>query len=451
VKRGMKSGTLVSLAVLVLIPLLLAATQPARVEAQAAGEGYWQQTATEPVPYEWDDESSYSVDDGSSTQTIVSLGTGDSFRSTATWTSPKASYQGGERVELTLGLKIAAYVWNGKDDGYLHLGLNFVGDYIYARIDVAGMSAGSSTAGRIWLTDASGEYSFGVTTDNGRQVVSSAGGTVTAIFPPGYATGDLMAIYVSTKSGMARYTYAWVAEGDVARTTTAEPPVDSGARFSSISRHVEIFPDANPDEITFANPRSVLKVGDHVVVGENSNAIITFSDLSTLMIKGPAEIVISSGVHQPTALEILSGNLWGNFKKVLSGETSELKANLSTVGIKGTTIVLDVSDDAETLKVLEGEVEFTSLADGAVEKVSGGETASATSGGLSEKTTFDIKAESEQWSAAFEAMKATADGISNTADSGSTKIVWLFVLGAIIFLGLVAIFLLARKLMKVPN
>jgi hypothetical protein len=215
-----------------------------------------------------------------------------------------------------------------------------------------------------------------------------------------------------------------------------------------MSGKVEVFPDGHPEDIVFATPRTVLKVGDHIVVGEDSNAVVSFADYSVLMVKSESEVITQGPVSRAGKVEILKGDLWLNIKKIVSGEAIEVKANLSATGIEGTTIVLNVSDGAETLKVLEGVATFTSLVDGAVEMVSSGETVTATPEGLSEKTTFDTGAEAEQWSAAFAAMGITSDGITYTAPSESTPWVWVSVLSAIILLGLVAIFLFARKLMQ---
>jgi hypothetical protein len=178
--------------------------------AQADAVGHWQQTGTDTSAKQSDETNTYSLGVGSATQTMVSPGTGDRFASTVTWSSPKASYQAGETVELALQVKIDTYVWNGKNDGYLHLGLNSVGDSVTARIDAAGMTYGSVTGGAVRLVDDKGEYYFSVKTDNGTQVISSAGGTVRAQFPAGYSDGELRTIYVENACGAARYTYAWV-------------------------------------------------------------------------------------------------------------------------------------------------------------------------------------------------------------------------------------------------
>lgn len=210
-----RSSSALSLTVLLLLVL---GAGPAAVGQE--DDGYWLLTGMDPGVRESDDTHTYALSDGSATQRIVAPDVGDRFVSTATWSRPNDTYRGGETVQLTLSVRVIEYVWNGTDDGYIHLGLNHVGDNVQARIDVPGMDYGGVTAGAVDLTDAAGEHSFGVGADSGSIVVSEAGGTVSAVFPAGYESGERKDIRVITQSGVARYTYTWV-WGEAPTTTTA--------------------------------------------------------------------------------------------------------------------------------------------------------------------------------------------------------------------------------------
>ncbi|NPV60950.1 MAG: hypothetical protein HPY75_14965 [Actinobacteria bacterium] len=213
-RAGMRS---VALLLGVLLLLSLAAALLAPVEARAEGEeGYWKQTDAEFIASEPDSMGKYTISDGSATQSLYDPNSGDSFKSSATWSSPKGTYKGGEEVSLQLKVWIESYVWKGEEGPYIHDGLNYCKDYIQASIDEAGLR-GAVTAGRINLTQKDGTYTFEVYTDYGKQAVSTNGGTVSAKFPAGYKSGELKAIYVKSKGGVACYTYTWVAG--------AEPPV----------------------------------------------------------------------------------------------------------------------------------------------------------------------------------------------------------------------------------
>lgn len=178
-----------------------------------------------------------------------------------------------------------------------------------------------------------------------------------------------------------------------------EPCVDSGAKFSDISKEVEIFPESNPENIRSAKLHSVLCVNDHIITGEESYAWITFPDLSSIIMKEEAEIIILALPKQEekTVLGQLKGRILMNIKKVIAGESIEVKSNLATIGIKGTTFVSEVSDQGHILKVMEGAVEMTSAINGQKEMVNAGEKASATPSGLSEISAFDVEEESHDW------------------------------------------------------
>ncbi len=176
-----------------------------------------------------------------------------------------------------------------------------------------------------------------------------------------------------------------------------EPCVDSGAKFSSISKVVDIFPDSNPDNLRSAKLYSILCVNDHVLTGEESLAWITFADNSTITMKEESEIVISSPPKEISRLEVLKGRLFMNIKKVLAGESIEVKGNWATCGIKGTTFILEENDTNTTIKLIEGVVDFTSNVTGEKKTIVGGETLSATSTGLSEEKAFNISDEKKNW------------------------------------------------------
>jgi hypothetical protein len=173
--------------------------------------------------------------------------------------------------------------------------------------------------------------------------------------------------------------------------------VDSGARISSISREVEVFHCWDVDSRSYAGSGTVLCAGDHILTGEDSNAIVTFSDLSSLMVKPESEITIIAPPANATKLEIISGKLKMNVQRVLRGDTLEVRSNLAVTSIKGTTIVCEVTESSSTLKVLEGTASFTSTSTGEEILVSAGEMATATVNGLSLPQSFDVDAENASW------------------------------------------------------
>jgi len=286
-----------------------------------------------------------------------------------------------------------------------------------------GLSGGGSSWVDIYLSPGGGPYAgtqwAGVVEG---QPSSSA---VSEFSMPSGSNGTLMTVNLNFQgpggSGTIIYTYGWngsiestasTSTTSAASTTTASvalpaPPIhdepcpsepeDSGARFSSIAKEVEVFPESDQNAIFPAKPNTILYVCDHVMTGEESEAVITFADLSTIRVRPETEIVIASPRLHSTHVDVRKGTLWMKFWKVVLGDAIEVKSNLAVTGIKGTTIVLEVTEGSDVLKVIEGHVEFTSLSTGKTTIVDGGQTATATPQGISEATSFDVAAESKLW------------------------------------------------------
>jgi len=216
-----------------------------------------------------------------------------------------------------------------------------------------------------------------------------------------------------------------------------QPGVDSGARFSSISRNVQMYPDGDPDDVRFATPRTVLEPGMHIFTGDDSMAVITFSDFSVLKLPPNSEIVIGPPSKTPSKTQILAGNLWISIKKIAGKEPLEVKSQLSTTGIKGTTIVLETTKDKVTQKVIEGTVSFTAKANGETTDVSSGEMVTADKNGLGRKTKFDVAAEQASW-----------DTLEKKSRSKTDKLMYYVGIPLILVIAIISTFFIISKRKK---
>ena len=323
-----------------------------------------------------------------------------------------------------------------------------------------GLGGGASSWVRIDLVPGGGPYP-GAGWASATEETTPASAVSEFTIPSG-SEGGLMLVMLQMQSGagsgQTTYTYEWqeTATGATVAPTVTEPiapaetavprptpeplepcdtGADAGARFSSISKEVEVFPESDPGAIFSAKPNTVLHVDDHVLTGEESHAVITFADLSTLFMKEESEVIIDCPGLRSNRIDYRKGTFWLKVKKLVLGDAIEAKTNLATFGIKGTTFVAEVTDEATTLKVIEGEVEFTSLATGEAVMVATGETVTATAEGLSEMTTFDVAAEAALWN---------VDG-ENGNGASLTLVVGVIVVAAIAVVGVAAGFILVRK------
>jgi len=126
-----------------------------------------------------------------------------------TWNAPGSKYHAGDPIEIQLNASITGYVWNGKNDGYLHLGLNYMNAQISARIDLPGIAHGYGTGGSISFKNEDGDYLASVKTDYGKIAVNQMSLDTKASFSAGSKVGDKRSIYVSTSGGSVEYVYTW--------------------------------------------------------------------------------------------------------------------------------------------------------------------------------------------------------------------------------------------------
>ena len=387
-----------------IVALVIATVTP----SAAAGTGAWVLKSTEPLKEVPDSEgdcyNSQEVTVGELSATTYARCTWPSpavdvwSRSQHSWSAaPPARLVAGEQWQITSTTSVE-------------------GTYLSAAL-----TGGGSSWVRIDLVPGGGPYpGAGWASATEENTPASA---VSEFTIPTGGEGGLMLVALSFQgpggAGRTTYTYEWegtapdatgapTVTGTVAPTQGEAPPqpafapcdnpgADSGARFSWISKEVEVFPESDPSAIFSAKPSTALRVYDHVITGEESSTMITFADLSTLVMKAESEVVIWCPELQSPRIEYTKGTFWTSIKKAILGDAIEAKTRLATLGIRGTTFVTEVTPDSTTLKVIEGEIEFSSIVTGEQTRVAAGESATAAMGGLSDTSTFDIETESARW------------------------------------------------------
>ncbi len=174
--------------------------------------------------------------------------------------------------------------------------------------------------------------------------------------------------------------------------------VDSGARFSSLTGEVEVFhANEKRKDRRFVKLNSVLYVGDHIVTGVDSTAIIGFADLSTFLQKPESEIVITTPPETESKIRLVAGNIWANIKKMWKDGTMEVEMSQAIAGTRGTTFVLEERPGSSTTKVLEGVMEVSSKRTKQRILVNAGYMVTATTAGLGPLVRFSTAAEAALW------------------------------------------------------
>ena len=175
----------------------------------AEGEGVWEYVGVDYIDPPAQQNQTTSISEGYASQRVVSPESGDVYEASVRWTAPGTSYEAGQIVRINISAQIDNYVWNGEDDGYIRMGLNYMSTSIAARIDITDVSYGGATRASVYLEDADGNYKCEVSTDNGKIVKQSESREIFAEFPAGRSDDELMSVHVSSQGGLARYNYVW--------------------------------------------------------------------------------------------------------------------------------------------------------------------------------------------------------------------------------------------------
>jgi hypothetical protein len=111
-----------------------------------------------------------------------------------------------------------------------------------------------------------------------------------------------------------------------------------------------------------AKKGETLASGDRVKTGSKSVAIIKFKDNSLVRVRELTELTVTgsmNGAAFSKAVEVKSGVVGFNIKKQQTGEQFKFSSPTSVASIRGTGGSFASSEDADTLIVTEGSIEFS--------------------------------------------------------------------------------------------
>lgn len=180
-------------------------------------------------------------------------------------------------------------------------------------------------------------------------------------------------------------------------------PIDSGIRFSDLSGEVQVRPGDDRLAWDFAELDMVLYHGDVIRVKRDSQMIISLPDMTTFVLRGPAEIVLNLYDEEESKLLLLAGKVITNLKKMIKDGSLDVEMGQAIAGARGTTYVMEEDGFTSTLKVLEGTVSFKPN-NGEELLITDGQMVSATDGVAGEITSFSIEEELSDWDEPTRAM-----------------------------------------------
>ena len=424
---------------------------------RAESTGYWQLDSTDFDLKPDTERDTYSMSNG--TGQVRSAARQDVFAASMTWSAPADRYEAGDLVELALAIQIDEYVWAGdpSDPDYdqANAVLNHMGAYVAARIDQSEIGWSGITGSAVRLADADGADRYLVLADMGKLTVASASGKVSGVFPTGWNDGDMRTVYVTCDAGAIRYNYRWYAPDapPTAVPTPEEPTAQPGTswtipiatprpclgagtvRFGDLYGEVNVRPNSEDDDAyVFAELSTPLCHDDRIRTLPRSGAILSWSDMSTFVMKEDTTIVLDLAVDRPGLIGVLAGNVWANVNLMIKNGSMEVEMSQCVAGIKGTTFICQEDGFSSTVKVIEGVVEITPNV-GKPLTITDGEMVVVTSAGAGPVQEFSVDDEMATWDET--AQQITADAVAE--HKRSFPIVAIVVIVVLLF-GAVGVF-----------
>lgn len=177
---------------------------------------------------------------------------------------------------------------------------------------------------------------------------------------------------------------------------------DAGSRFSDLSGQVEVFhydyeKQEWDEQGDVCKIDTILYVDDKIVTGEDSEAVISFSDMTTFHMRAESAIILDPPPERTSKITLLMGNILVNIKKMIKDGTMEVHMSQAVLGIKGTMLVCRETGTSSEISVLEGAVEIRHRATGKVQTIKAGQTLVATTEGFNPIKEFDAGKERATW------------------------------------------------------
>jgi len=182
---------------------------------------------------------------------------------------------------------------------------------------------------------------------------------------------------------------------------------------------------------------------DRIRTRSRSGAVLSWSDLSTFIMKEDTIIVLDIANEREGLIGVIAGNIMVNMNKMIKDGSMEVVQFNVIAGMKGTTAIFEENGTTSTIKVIEGTVEVRPNA-GAPLTLSDGEMVSATNGVASAVVPFSVEDEMQTWDENGQQMiaQALAERKSSVPSTSSPTWILISAITGLLCFGLIIVILL---------
>lgn len=181
-------------------------------------------------------------------------------------------------------------------------------------------------------------------------------------------------------------------------------------RFGDLHGEVNVRPNAEDDDTyIFAELDTPLRHDDRIRTLPKSGAILSFSDMSTFVMKEDSIIVLDIANERDTKIGLVAGNIWVNLKKMVADGSMEIEMSQAVAGLKGTNITCSSKTGEDRIQVLRGVASVMIKATQERLELKEGEELIIKPGGKKEVVPIDVKAVQETWQKDLEKLGDTIE------------------------------------------
>jgi hypothetical protein len=171
-------------------------------------------------------------------------------------------------------------------------------------------------------------------------------------------------------------------------------------KFGDLHGEVNVRPnDEDDDAYIFAELSTPLHHNDRIKTLTRSGAILSFSDMSTFVMKEDTTIVLDIANERESKIGLVAGNVWVNLKKMVADGSMQVEMSQAVAGIKGTNITCssNPAGQEDRVKVLRGRARVRVRATNVEFDVEEGEEIVIKPNTEPETQKIDIEAEQKTW------------------------------------------------------
>lgn len=197
------------------------------------------------------------------------------------------------------------------------------------------------------------------------------------------------------------------------------------------------------DQAFYAELDTPLYHGDLIITRRRSGALLSFSDMSSFVIKENTSVILDIKNERESKIALVAGNVWINLKKMIQDGSMEVEMSQGVAGIKGTILAASVTDNGDEFYLFTSSADVTSKVTGETVTLIPGQKALIDQAGDIKVGKFDMTNQAKAFDISMSDLEA--DGYKRNQGSW---LVWVLLILVVAIVAIAVTLLLRKNKMK---